>query len=132
MNRTNVIATPSTPLRKKARFNRRYSNLQPGNYSIGGSFESYGGKAGLTGGLTGGNSSSGTSGSGTFDFYGFFNNLLDSGTTIVTSIWGKDNKWQVEGLNAQLEAERKTNTILWVVIGLVLALIIFLVVRKTK
>ena len=28
--------------------------------------------------------------------------------------------------------EQRTNTILWVVIGLVLALIVFLVIRKTK
>ena len=35
--------------------------------------------------------------------------------------------------NAQmLKKEERTNTILWVVIGLVLALLVFLVVRKTK
>lgn len=111
---------------------KRYSNLDPGNYSIGGSWNSYGGNSGLTGGLTGGNSSSGTSGSGTFNFTEFFTSLLNSGTTIATSIWGHDNQWQVNGLNAQLEAERKTNTMLWVVIGLVLALGVFLVIRKTK
>lgn len=120
MKRTNVIATPSTPLRKDVRHYRRYSNYDPAEAPIGPTMED------------GSFTCNQGSGSGTFNWGGFINNLLDSGTTIVTSIFGKDNKWQVEGLSAQLEAERKTNTILWVVIGLVLALIIFLVVRKTK
>lgn len=111
---------------------KRYSNLNPGNYTIGGSWDSYGGNAGLTGGLPGGNSSSGTSGSGTFNLNEFLTNLFNSGTSIATSIWGHENQWQVAGLQSQLEAERKTNTMLWVVIGLVLALGVFLVIRKTK
>lgn len=125
MKRTNVIATPSTPLRKDVRHYRRYSNATPFvDLGVGGDYSDVTTHETFTYNQGGG--------SGTFNWGGFINNLLDSGTTIVTSIFGKDNKWQVEGLNAQLEAERKTNTILWVVIGLVLALIIFLVVRKTK
>ena len=84
------------------------------------------------GGLPGGESSSGTSGSGTFNWDVFLNNLISAGTSITTSIWGHDNQWQVTGLELQLEAERKTNTMLWVVIGLVLALGVFLVIRKSK
>lgn len=119
----NVISRHRAPLNKDVRQYRRYSNelpYDPNAAPIGPTMEN--------GSFTynqGG-------GSGTFNWGGFINNLLDSGTTIVNSIFGKDNKWQVEGLNAQLEAERKTNTILWVVIGLVLALLVFLVIRKTK
>lgn len=128
MKRTNVIAKPAAPLSKDVRRYRRYSNLIPGNYTLGGSYASYGNN----GGLTGGQSSSGTSGSGTFDVTSFIDSLLNTANTIVPSIWGNDNQWLVNSLNSQLTAERRTNTILWVVIGLVLALLVFLVVRKTK
>lgn len=73
-----------------------------------------------------------SSSSGSFDWNNFINGLLNSGTSIVDSVWGHNNQWQVNGLQSELDAERKTNTMLWIVIGLVLALGVFLVIRKTK
>lgn len=125
MNRTNVIAKPYAPLRKEVRQYRRYSNATPfvdlgvqGDYSDVNTHETFAYNKG--------------GGSGMFDWGGFLEKLLDSGTSIVGSIWGKSDKWRADALDAQLESEKKTNTILWVVIGLVLALLVFLVVRKTK
>lgn len=120
MKRTNVIAKPAAPLRKDVRHYRRFSNYDPGEAPIcptmpDGSFTSNNG-----------------TGSGTFDVMGLINRLLDSANAIVPAIWGNGDKWQNQALASQLDAERKTNTILWVVIGLVLALLVFLVVRKTK
>ena len=140
MKRTNVIAKPLDPLRKDMRQYRRYSNYYVDSHSIihndDGSIYMGGGNSSSgtsgSGGLPGGNSSSGTSGSGTFNWTSFAESLLNSANTIIPSIWGNQNQWQVNALSNQVEAERKTNTILWVVIGLVLALLVFLVVRKTK
>ena len=116
MKRTNVIAKPTPPLPKDVRQYRRYSNAPIDQFrQIPGSndYETI----------------PSNQGSGLFDFFG---RLLDSANIIVPSIWGNQNQWQATALNQQLEAERKTNTILWVVIGLVLALLVFLVIRKTK
>lgn len=119
MKRTNVIANPAAPPRKDVRQYRRYSNAPIDQFQQ----------------IPGSNDYEtipSDSGSGVFDWTSFINNLLNSGTTVATSIWGNQNQWQVNGLSQQLESERKTNTILWVVIGLVLALLVFLVVRKTN
>ena len=53
-------------------------------------------------------------------------------TTILTSIFGRNNIQQAGYATEMYRQEQRTNTILWVVIGLVLALIVFLVIRKTK
>lgn len=119
MKRTNVIAKPSAPLPKDVRQYRRYSNAPIDQFQQIPGSDDY-------------ETIPSNQGSGLFDWTGFFNNLFDSANIIVPSVWGNQNQWQVNGLNQQLEAERKTNTILWVVIGLVLALLVFLVVRKTK
>lgn len=120
MKRTNVIAKPSAPLPKDVRQYRRYSNYDPAEAPIGPTLPN--------GQFTYNNGT----GSGTFNWTSFVDSLLNSANTIVPSIWGNQNQWQATALNQQLEAERKTNTILWVVIGLVLALLVFLVIRKTK
>ena len=73
-----------------------------------------------------------TSGSGLFNWDSFLTNLLSSGTSIVNSIWGKGDSWKADAYNTLYEQEKKTNTILWVVIGLVVALGVFLVIRKAK
>lgn len=72
-----------------------------------------------------------TSGSGSFD-YGLIGGWLNSLGNIVTSIWGSSGNVQADMLNEQLRQERRTTTILWVIIGLVLALGVVLVIRKTK
>lgn len=116
----NVISRHRAPLNKDVRQYRRYSNYDPNAAPIGPTMED--------GSFT---YNQGT-GSGTFNWTSFVNSLLDSANTIIPSVWGNQNQWQVNALSNQVEAERKTNTILWVVIGLVLALLVFLVIRKTK
>ena len=106
---------------------RKYSNYDPYEAEIGptmddGSFV-YNNGTGL---------GRDTSGSGMFDWGGFLSTLLNSGTTVVKSIWGKDDTYRAEAYNTLYEQEKRTNTILWVVIGLVIALGVFLVVRKNK
>ena len=53
-------------------------------------------------------------------------------TTILTSIFGRNNIQQANYANQMYAKEQQTNTILWVVIGLLLALGVVLVIRKTK
>lgn len=119
MKRTNVIAKPSAPLRKDVRQYRRYSNAPIDQFQQ----------------IPGSNDYENipsNQGSGVFNWTSFVDSLLNSANTIIPSVWGNQNQWQVNALSNQVEAERKTNTILWVVIGLVLALLVFLVIRKTK
>ena len=51
---------------------------------------------------------------------------------ILTSIFSPSYKYTSVANQQMLEEERRTNTILWVVIAVVLVLLVFLVVRKTK
>lgn len=51
---------------------------------------------------------------------------------VLTSIFGRNHQYQASAVNTMYEQEKRTNTILWVAIGLILALGVFLVVRKTK
>lgn len=111
--------------------NKRYSNLNPGNYTIGGSWDSYGGNSGL---LPGSGTGSGTSGGGwtsqnTVDTINTGANLIQ---TVLTAIFGRNNIQQAQYTNELYKQEQRTNTILWVVLGLVLALGVVLVIRKTK
>lgn len=62
------------------------------------------------------------------DISGMFKNLTD----MATSIWGKGDKYISQAYKKMYENQQKTNTVLWVVIGLVVALGVFLVIRKTK
>lgn len=72
------------------------------------------------------------SGSGAFNWGGFFGNLIDSTESVLTSIYGRNNQVLANAYNTMYEQEKRTNMILWVVIGLVVALGVFLVIRKTK
>lgn len=56
-------------------------------------------------------------------------NLIDS---VLRAIFGKSSTVLANSYYQQYEQEKRTNTILWVVLGLVLALGVFLVIRKTK
>lgn len=73
-----------------------------------------------------------SSGSGLFDWGKFLESLLNAGSTVATSIWGTNNTQQAQYVNELYKQEQRTNTILWVVLGLVLALGVVLVIRKTK
>lgn len=52
--------------------------------------------------------------------------------SVLTAIFGRNNVQQAQYTNELYKQEQRTNTILWVVLGLVLALGVFLVIRKTK
>lgn len=52
--------------------------------------------------------------------------------SILNSIFGRNNIQQANYATALYNQEKRTNTILWVVIGLLLAMGVVLVIRKTK
>lgn len=113
-------------LRNRAPLNKRYSNLGPVSdpYADFGSWDKLGGTSGLLG-----NSSKDGEG---FDLDGFLTSLINGGTSVLNTMYNKEDKWRANALESQLKSEKRTTTILWVVIGLVLALGVVLVVRKTK
>ena len=51
---------------------------------------------------------------------------------VLIAIFGRNYKYQASAVTTMYEQETRTNTILWVAIGLILALGVFLVIRKTK
>ena len=84
------------------------------------------------GGLPGGNSGSSSTGSGVFDWGSFINNLVGTAGGVLTSIFGKGDKYVVSAQNQIIEQQRKTTTILWAVIGLMAVLGVVLVIRKNR
>lgn len=77
-------------------------------------------------------SSSGNgSGSPEFSYDNLVNALKELGMSIA-NIWSPAGNYLANSYQQQLKQEKRTNTILWVVIGLVLALGVVLVIRKTK
>lgn len=107
----------------------RYSNYP--DYTVSGVFQEIPGSNDYSNLSEAPSTPAGSSSSG-FDWGNFFSNLFSSATSITTSIWGHNNQWQTQAYNTMYQQERRTNTILWVVIGLVVALGLFLVIRKTK
>lgn len=75
---------------------------------------------------------SGSSSGSSFNWGSFFKDLFSSATSITTGIWGNTANAQLAAYNTMYEQEKRTNTILWVVIGLVVALGVVLVIRKSK
>lgn len=75
---------------------------------------------------SGGNSSSG------FSWGNFFSDLFGLGNTFVSSYWNNGDKVVAQYNAEMLRKQERINTILWVVIGLVVALGVVLVIRKTK
>lgn len=57
-------------------------------------------------------------------------NMFSTLGSAVSSIWGKGDKYVAQAYQTMYKEQQRTNTILWVVIGLVLALGVFLLVRK--
>ncbi len=114
----------------------RYSNWPASNGGfLTGGYESTGG---LTGGLAGGGTTptttTTTSGSDwtSQDTVGVINTGASLIQNVVNAIFGRSDQYRADALNQMYTQEKRSNTILWVVIGLVLALGVFLVVRKTK
>lgn len=110
----------------------RYSNASPfvdlgigGDYSDVNTHQTYAYSQGS------GSSGSGSSGS-SFNWGGLVDGILGLGNTFVSSFWNNGDKVKAEYLDELRQREQRTNTILWVVLGLVLALGVFLIIRKTK
>lgn len=79
-----------------------------------------------------GNSGSGGNGSSGFSWGNFFSDLFGLGNTFVSSYWNNGDKVVAQYNAEMLRKQERINTILWVVIGLVVALGVVLVIRKTK
>lgn len=107
----------------------RFSNVLPSDqYNFGGSYASYGGNTVTTGtGTTGTGTSSGSG----FDWGQVGGWLATLGSTFG-SIFGTGDKYTAQAYKTMYDQQQRTNTILWVVIGLVLALGVVLVIRRTK
>lgn len=75
---------------------------------------------------------SSTSTGSSFNWGSFLSNLINTGGSVATAIWGKDQSNQNAALSTLYQQEKRTNVILWVVIGLVVLLALFLVIKKSK
>jgi hypothetical protein len=73
-----------------------------------------------------------SSGSSGFSWGNFFSDLFGIGNTFVSSYWNNGDKVVAQYNAEMLRKQERINTILWVVIGLVVALGVVLVIRKTK
>lgn len=108
---------------------RRYSNYGSGLLS---NFQEIEGSSDYTELPADYYTSSSSSGSGLFDWNAFSTGILNLGDSFVSSYFGKGDSYRATAYSEMLKSEQRTNTILWVVIGLILALGVFLVIRKTK
>lgn len=71
------------------------------------------------------------SGSSAFDKIDY-NGLAGTIGSIIQSIFGKSDQYVAESYKLMYENQQKTTMVLWVVIGLMLALGVVLLIRKTK
>lgn len=74
-------------------------------------------------------SSVGASGAG-FNPSSLIEKGLGTVENIVTSLWGKGDKYRVQALQYLNEEQKKTTYILWAIIGIVLVLAVILVFKK--
>lgn len=129
MNRTNVIARHRAPLNKDVREYRRYSNGTV--IATGDVFQTIPGSDDyetLPADYYSGTTSSGSS----VNWGGLLGQLINGTTSVLTSMFGRTEAAQLNAYQTMYKQEQRTNTILWVVIGLVVAMGIVLVLRKTK
>lgn len=77
-------------------------------------------------------SNTNTGSSSSFDWGKLIGNGLDSVSTLLGKIFGKEDTYRANAYSQLYEQEKRSNTILWIVIGLILALGVVLVIRKTK
>lgn len=109
---------------------RRYSNYGSGLLSQFDTIEGSDDYVNLPADYYSTTSSSG-SGSGLFNWNQFSTGVLNLADSFVNSFFGKGDSYRATAYEEMLNNEKRTNTILWVVIGLILALGVFLIVRKT-
>lgn len=107
----------------------KYSNFQSGLFN---ELPATGDQTNLPEGYFNSGSSSSSSGSGLFNWNQFSTGIIGLADSFVTSFFGKEDSYRATAYNEMLQNEKRTNTVLWVVIGLILALGVFLVIRKTK
>ena len=81
-------------------------------------------------GLSDDNDSS-SSASGLFN-WGIVDKLITTTGTVLSNIYGTGDKYRASALQEINEQQQKTTAILWVVIGLMAALGVVLLIRKTK
>jgi len=81
---------------------------------------------------TGNGGSSAGSGSASTWNWGYLTQIVNSLGNVASNIWGNGSNYQASAYQNMYNQQKQTNTILWVVIGLVLALGVVLIVRKTK
>ena len=118
----NIIASQGAPLRKDIRRYRRYSNASTVDLDQFKRLEDSDDYSNL----------SDAPSSSSFDWNNFLNSLFGSASSVLTSIYGKGDTWRANAVEWQLNQEKRTNAILWVVIGLMVALGVYLVIRKNK
>lgn len=108
MNNVKLNPTPTTPVVPKSGLvGKRYSNADA--------------------------VASSTSGSGEFSWATFLSDLLKSGSSIASSIWGKDDKYTAMAYQSMYEQEKQTTKILiGVLVALVLLIFAFLIISKRK
>ena len=76
-------------------------------------------------------SQTGSNGSGLFDASSLIGKGLDVIQNIAVSIWGKGDKYRAQALQYINDEQKKTSTILWVIIGLMAVLGAVLLIRKS-
>ncbi len=81
--------------------------------------------------LPGGSSYTDPSGSsGSWFDWNSFNQSLGTVSNLISNLFSPSWKWQNQTNSQLYQQEKRTNTILWVVIGLILALGVVLLIRK--
>ena len=115
----NVISRHRAPLNKDVRQYRRYSNAPIDQ------FQQIPGSNDYENIPTSGTSSS-------VNWGGLLGQLINGTTSVLTSMFGRTEAAQLNAYQTMYKQEQRTNTILWVVIGLVVAMGVVLVLRKTK
>ena len=73
-----------------------------------------------------------TTSSGSWNWDSFVSGVFNLAGTVLPSIFGKSDKYQAQAYQQMYNQQKQTTTVLWVVIGLVLALGVVLLIRKTK
>ena len=119
----NVISRHRAPLNKDVRQYRRYSNGTV--VDTGSVFQQIPGSNDYENIPTSGTSSS-------VNWGGLLGQLINGTTSVLTSMFGRTEAAQLNAYQTMYKQEQRTNTILWVVIGLVVAMGVVLVLRTTK
>lgn len=123
----NVVTRQRAPLNKEVKAYHRYSNgtvVDTGNM-----FQQLPGSddySNLSDAPSSGSSSS------SFDWGSILNNFINGTTSVLNSMFGRSDAYKAQAYESMYKESQRTNTVLWVIIGLIVALGVVLVLRKTK